>query len=285
MIAYGETWDNGDGVLFDIKKNVKSIQTDVKNSCKTIHYHDGELNVDPHIFFAFETPSHSAFAHWVFESAVFLPYFANFKNARILVNKNPTRDYKQLFFNLFGINESNIFHVNRCEDSSIIDYENIPENNICIICRNFLLTDLSEKSRDTSCLNLYRQIVTNFKNIMTPMNVIEKTIEHLFLPRNSSQNYTPNDRVIDYTQIRTILAEKEYTLYKTSDTTDFHAQIQLVRSAKHIYLDWGSNYFVNGFFANASNIYIVNQMMGQLNYPFLMIIFQMIQQANTLIYL
>ena len=120
---------------------------------------------------------------------------------------------------------------------------------------------------------------------MTPMNVIEKTIEHLFLPRNSSQNYTPNDRVIDYTQIRTILAEKEYTLYKTSDTTDFHAQIQLVRSAKHIYLDWGSNYFVNGFFANASNIYIVNQMMGQLNYPFLMIIFQMIQQANTLIYL
>ena len=86
--------DVGNGIIFDIKRNVASIHTDVNTSTKKYEFYDEttseseSMRVDPHIFFIFETPYHSAFAHWVLESALFLPYFKHFTNARVLVNAN-----------------------------------------------------------------------------------------------------------------------------------------------------------------------------------------------------
>ena len=82
-----------------------------------------------------------------------------------------------------------------------------------------------------------------------------------------------------------MLLNKEYITYNTLETTDFYQQIQLVRSAKNIYLDWGSNMFVNGFFSKDSNIYCINKSESQLRFPFLRLIMSIIEQSNNMIYL
>lgn len=268
------------GVIFDIKHNVKSININVNNSCRNYDFYDEPITTTPYIFFIFETQYHLAFSHWVFESAIFLPYFKYFIDAQLLVNSNPKRDYKQLFFNLFNIN--NIQYLDNVEDEKI--YQNIPKNNICIVSRNFTWNDLSSNSRDTSCLKLYKKLVMNFKDNIK-YGSTEKYTEHLFLPRNVSQNYKPNDRIIDYTKIKKILLNKNYITYNTLETTDFYKQIQLVSTAKNIYLDWGSNMFVNGFFSKDSNIYCVNKMDDQYMFPFLKIILSLIEESNNMIYL
>jgi len=286
MMYDSDTWESEDGVVFDIKRNVRSIRTDISNSAKDYVYYNEQIYDEPHIFFVFETPIHMSFGHWVFESAIYLPYFDKFKNASILVNKNPIRDYKKLFFDLFGIHDNKICYLdNNDEQLFLYDYENIPKNNICIVCRNFTWNDLSENSRNPSCLKLYTQLVMNFKHILTNNKTVDKTIEHLFLPRNSTQNLKYNDRIIDYTQIKKLLTNTEFVTYNTLETTDFHTQIELVSSAKNIYLDWGSNLLVNGFFSNESKIYCVNQMPHQRTYPFMRIIIHMIEQGNNVIYI
>jgi hypothetical protein len=271
-----------DGVGFDIKHNVKSITTDVNTSLNTYETYTEQISICPKIFFIFETPYHSAFGHWVFESAIFLPYVKNFPSARLLVNANPKRDYKHLFFNLFDIHADMVQYMDNVGNEENI-YQNIPKDNICIIIRNFTWNNKTEKSRDATSLKLYNELLIKFRQIIdihTP-----KYTEHLFLPRNTTQNYVYNDKVIDYTKIMNLLSGKEYISYNTMETTDFKKQIALVSSAKNIYLDFGSNYQVNGFFSKQSTIYCINKMEFQLSFPFLAAIVHIIEKENTVIYI
>jgi hypothetical protein len=267
-----------EGVTFDIKHNVKSVTTDMNTSQKTYEFYGESINNEPDIFFIIDCPCHMAFAHWVYESAIFLQYFKYFNDACLLLNANPHRDYKHLFSKLFGINKI------RWLDNTT-ENTNIPANNICIISRNFTLNDTSDAtSRNPDCLTLYKTMVLNFRNhiIANKFDYI-KDNEHLFLPRNSIQNYVGNDRAVDYTNINALLSEKNYIEYKTSDTVDFNDQIKLVSRSKNIYLDWGSNLLVNGFFSKGSTIYCVNKMPWQLHYPFLRIVYDIIEDNNTMI--
>ena len=218
-----------------------------------------------------------AFAHWVFESAIFLPYVKNFPTARLLVNANPKRDYKHLFFKLFDIHADMVEYIDNVGNEENI-YQNIPKDNICIITRSFTLHRTSNTSLDT-----YMDILMKFRNLIdveTP-----KYTEHLFLPRNTTQNYICNDRVIDYTKIMNLLSGKEYISYNTMETNDFKKQIKLVSGAKNIYLDYGSNFQVNGFFSKQSTIYCINKIEGQLRFPFLAAIINSIEKENTVIYI
>ncbi len=275
-----------DGLTFDIKHNVKSIYIDITNSTKTYDFYDISLNSDPSIFFIFETQLHLAFAHWVFESAIFLPYFKHFPNARIIVNANPIRDYKQLFFKLFNIDQTKICYLDNSDNEQL--NRNIPINNICICCKNYTLNDRSTNSTDLQILNLHKNLMKHFRNEIWnnySFDYTDKSIDHLFLPRNTIQNYASNDRIINYTSINNMLSNKKFTTYYTSDTTDFNQQIKLLSNAKNIYLDFGSNLFVNGFFSKGSNIYVVNIFHNQLGYPFNMNILNTIAESNTIHYI
>jgi hypothetical protein len=86
------------GITFDIVKNVKCVTTDVNTCKKSYELFNEPIDSNPHIFFLFETPYHMAFGHWVLECGIFLPFFKYFTDASILVNKQPHRDYKNLFF-------------------------------------------------------------------------------------------------------------------------------------------------------------------------------------------
>ena len=94
-------------ITFDIKTNVKDVFTDIHTGNKSYTFYEEPIDKDNlKIFLLFETPFHEAFCHWVFESAILLPFVKNFisyDNFFILVNKNNERKYKKSFFKLFNI--------------------------------------------------------------------------------------------------------------------------------------------------------------------------------------
>ena len=279
--------DNGpiiiNDIQFNIKENVKSISTYYDDSSKNIICYETPSNNDKVIYFLLETFSHAAFAHWVFESAIFLPYFKYFKGAKLLLNKNPHRKYKALFLKLFDIDENDILFLDNI-DLYRMDYENIPINNICIIPPHSIL---SAKKYNEIELQLYNNLIHDFKNIIISQSYsYDKSIEHLLLPRNTVENYAPNDRTSDYSPITSMLNGKEYMSYNTMDTEDMRDQLLLVSKAENIYLEFGSALLVNGFFSKNANIYVVNKMEAQcIYYPFKRCILNVIERENKIIYL
>jgi hypothetical protein len=276
-------------ILFDIKKNVKDVFTDVNTGNKAYNYHPETLGTnDFKIFFLFEVPYHEAFAHWVFESAVFLPfvqYFTKYDNFQILVNKNNIRKYKKSFFKLFQINDANINYIDNTHTyTSNISYRDIPENNISIICRNFILNQIPSSLND-NLITRFRYLLTNFyESIAT--RFYEKEIENLFLPRSKTENYLPNDRAVDYTSIIKLLHNKKYTSYDTQETDNFLEQIVLLEKSKNIYVNWGSSFYVNGFFSRASTIYVeMNGFTYNCDAPFLLcqVIKSIIEKNNKIV--
>jgi hypothetical protein len=286
--------------IFDVKRNVKDVFMDVHNGNKTYSYHDLPMNEDEttNVFFLFEVPLHEAFAHWVCESAVFLPYVKHFVNDKlsdshpfyILVNKNSERKYKKLFLKMFDIDDQNVYYIDNANiNTSHIAYENIPPNNICISCRNFLLTHNTEYLANVS-IETFTGLLTQFhemiiKSYIDKMPTLDNTeIEHLFLPRSKTQNYVPNDRQYDYTNVYDLLKDKDYVEYDTIKTEDFIEQIHLLQKSKNIYLDGGSSYAVNGFFCKDSVIHVKGYNTWQIGtYKLYAAVVDMIENRNTVV--
>jgi len=274
-------------ITFDIKKNVKNVSVDIFNGNKTYSFYEEAINESTaNIFFLFETPFHEAFGHWVFESSIFLPYvkeFTQLNNFYVLINKNNERKYKKSFLQLFDILDTRVHYINNSKTyTTDICYENIPENNICIICRNCVLTQSyqTENLIETYKLlldNFYRESTVNLNNSNT------KEIEHLLLPRSKTENYALNDRQYNYDAFYNLLKDKEYISYDTIETNNFIDQIKLLQNSKNIYTNWGSSMTVNGFFSRNSNIYILNKVITQSEYIFLKIIINIIQENNRII--
>ena len=270
-----------DNIHFDIKKNVSSISTNVHNSTKKFTFHNESIDeTNLNIYFILETPHHEAFGHWVFESAIFLPYFSSFKGAKLLVNKNPSKKYKGLFFKLFNIKEDDLIYLDNVREENY-EYKDISKNNICIIPRHTpLCHTLNDDLRGR--LSIFMHLLTNFKNaIINSEYKYDKEIDHLFLPRNTIENYASNDGTVNYSKIYKILEGKEYVSYNTMDT-----EILLISKAKNIYLDYGSAFVVNGFFSKNSNIYVNNKNVVQFNtYIMGKTIIDFIDMDNTIIYI
>jgi hypothetical protein len=277
-------------ITFDIKKNVKNVSMDIFNGNKTYSFYEEEINESTaNIFFLFETPIHEAFGHWVFESSIFLPYvkeFTQLNNFYVLINKNNERKYKKLFLQLFDILDKNVHYINNTKTyTTDICYESIPENNICIVCRNYPLNQSCQNLTDTM-IEKYKLLLDNFYHeSIVNVNNISKEIEHLFLPRSKSGNFAPNDRQINYDVIYNLLKDKEYMTYDTIETNNFIDQIKFVQNSKNIYTNWGSSMLVNGFFSRNSNIYILNKDISQMAYVLLKIIVDIIEENNTVIYI
>lgn len=249
-----------DDCMFYIKKNVKDVSTNINNGNQNYTYYNETLDINNlQIFFLFETPFHEAFCHWVFESAIFLPFvrhFTKYDNFRILVNKNHERNYKQSFFKCLDIDSKNIFFLdNQYTYTNDISYKNIPKNNISIICRNFILNQ-ENHTLDEVLMKQFEILIINFSNIILKNKIFEKQIENLFLPRSVTQNYLPNDRVLNFDKTLKLLKNKAYTVYNTEDTDNFFDQIVLLQKSKYIYTHWGSSFYVNGFFSKNSTIYL-----------------------------
>lgn len=272
--------------IFEVRNNVKSQKVEISTSELFFEYHDSNLNNDSLSFFLlFETCFDSAFAHWIYESAVYLIYFFELKSEypklKILVKKNPKRSYKNLFFKALNINENDIHWIENEESSDCTTvYCNIPINNVCI-------------NTKLQCMNtielinviLLKELLTNFRNkIINNLNIAypeEKKIEHLFFPRSKLENYLQNDRIINYGNVYAFLEGKDYVIYDTINTINLKDQIELLISSKHIFLDWGSSMLVNGLFCKDSIILISNALELQRKYKWFDIFFEIAMESNN----
>lgn len=261
-------------ISYKVLKNVESRTCNVNTSEMYFHYytHLKEENEEKNILLLFETVYDSAFGHWIYESAIYLPYYKELKKIypelKLLVKMNPKRTYKKLLFDVFGITDENIYWLkNNDTNSTVISYENIPINNICISINNIFLNTVPIINYD-----IFKKLIVNFKESvlynLELNNYIEKTTEYLFFPRSKNgENYKPNDRVIDYSSVYKVLKDKQVMVYDTKNTENFKQQIELLISSKNIFLDWGSAFMVNGLFCRNSDIYIYNFNGDNCKYP------------------
>ena len=192
---------NINNIIFMIEKNIKSVTIiNYDNNIKSNEIYKEEINQnDIKIFFLYEYIWHSSFGHWVYECAIFLPFFniikKKYKNIKLLVNKDPIRNYKKLFFDLFDINDNDIYYLedNNYDYYSNTYYNNIPSNNICIISNNNTVNTFINliNNKFIDVFNYFYKEINNkieFNNIR-----YEKTIKNLYLERSKIQNYEPNN--------------------------------------------------------------------------------------------
>jgi hypothetical protein len=270
-----------DDHIFTIKKNVKRAYDNISDN----EYYDEPLDKNNiQYFFLFETRYHTAFGHWVNESAIFLPYIKYFDNCKLLINKNPHRKYKKIFIKMFGLEDKVIFYENDDDNTAYYatySYTNIPKNNICILCDNFLLTNYNDNTIKEN--EKFEKIVENFMNEIFNKYPIDytKTNENLFFPRNKVENYLPNDRVYNYDKTKKLLENKQYIEYDTMCTDDFKDQIQLLASSKNIFLDYGSSFIINSLFCKDSTIYVLNPCHSTLQFKCHRILLDIIQNKNN----
>jgi hypothetical protein len=258
---------------FEVVENVRSVSVDINTSKRNYTLYDTVTTTiatkEPQLYYILETVYHDAFAHWVYETAIYLHLFKF--DGKIVLRNHPERTYKKLFLSLYGISEEYIVWSNS---------DQIPENNnICKISKSFCLNDTN---RDN--IPKFNVLVDSFFNSILPETITErrkeKLLNHLFLPRNKVQNYVANDRVMNYQSFYQHISGIDYLEYDTQETKDFKEQIKLLQSAKNVYLDYGSSFLVNGLFCDNSNIYITGKSDQHLLYPLLTELFTIIQKKN-----
>jgi hypothetical protein len=195
--------------------------------------------------------SHEAFAHWVYESAIYLPIFGRLKetyqNIRILLNGR--KRFKTLFLNFFNIPESDVCYS--------IDSES---NNVCIFP-----SPISAFNDNSLFSDRYTRIVDRFIDIFhnyVTVPMLEPRYEYMVLPRQVLENYICNDRTYNLDFIyEMIQAEcKSYCILNTDGIMDLADQISVVRSSPNVVVTDGSPFLVNNMFCRNQNIYVVDTM-------------------------
>lgn len=263
--------------LIDTVENIRSVDIDINTSKRSYNLYplrssENVTKEAKQIYYIVETIYHDAFAHWVYETAIYLHLFKF--DGKIILKSTPQRNYKRLFLNLYGITEQYIHWT----ETNII-----PEANICKVLNSYCLNDKNVENIPTFNLLLDR-FHSKIRSILSRCNSTEKNIPNLFFSRNKAQNYVQNDRVMDYRRFYEHIEGIEYLEYDTQQTTDFEDQIKLLDSANNVYLDYGSSFLVNGMCCSESTIYITGKSDQHLIYPLLNEIFKYIQKSNTILY-
>ena len=238
--------------------NVKECYCDY--DCWKIEINENNDTTNQNIFFICEI-NPTAIGHWISESAVYLLLFKLLKEKYhtiklIIIGK---RIFKNLFFNLFGISDSDIIY------QDIYSIENmyiIPNNftsNICIFPSP--ISSQHCKSINPTYTEHLIRFCTYFKNI----NIENKyTIETLIMPRQNKENFLyndPNDRTVDFSHILDFyqINNLNHTILHTDDITDINYQITQVRSARNIIVCDGAAFSLNNLLCSNKNFYVINR--------------------------
>ncbi len=271
-----------DGTVFAVVRNLKSYDINVHTSQYSFNFYPSTpgANVVPgepaSIVLIAETPLHDAFTHWVYECAVFLPFYHLIVEelgkvgvsipVKYYYISEPHRTYKHLFFKLFGLENAVVTHLPR--DALFLVAPVVTLNNQQTTCT--LMGPRIARLRDYS--------------YSRKQPVLSKSIEYLLLSRSKKENYVNNDRNPSYSNVLDFLRaqNKTVTSYDTVNTADFNTQIQLLWSAKNVILDYGSSLFVNGVFCESSRVFIVGNLGQHNGYIPLRCIMDAIKRSNSM---
>ena len=216
-------------------------------------------------YFYIEAKYPDAFAHWMYESSIYLYLYIKLKEIypTLKIYTKIKRRYKDVTYRAFNIKESDISYT----------IENT--NNIVLFPSylTFFTTTINDNHR------LY---LMNFRNYLTEVDAIKKDISILYFPRGKLENYKGNDRtILNQDNIENLV--KTYPnsyVYYTDTTTDMRDQIKLLQRANIFICDYGSNFSFNSFFCNDSNIIVLGDHDNHTKFPYGILISNIIKEKN-----
>ncbi len=206
-----------------------------------------ELNLDNYeYYFIFDGPGEDAVIHWIFESFMFFPILLKlkqkYKNIKI-ITKN-TKKYVKLIFNLFEINCDVLNNIpNDSNKNKVYFFPPVlalNDNNLNLEVYNYFIMNYSE------------YIIKNILVLFKQKNKI------LFLPRNSVDNYSHNDRQIPFTrEIKDYVINNDGIVLNSYNTNNLFIQFNIINNSNIIILDYGSSFYFNCIFINNKKILIL----------------------------
>lgn len=259
--------------------NVKECHCDV--DCWKIELNENIDTANKNIFFICEiTPT--AISHWVYESAVYLELFKLLKEKYntiklIIIGK---RIFKNLFFNLFGISESDIIYQDISPTENMYIIPNEYASNTCIFPSP--ISSILCKSVNTA----YTEHLIRFCNYFNRINIENTyTIETLIMPRQKKENFVNNDRCVDFSHILNFYTANNlnHIVLHTDDITDINHQIALLRSARQIIVCDGAAFSLNLLFCSNKDFYVINRFseLQQVYYPMAKYLIQTLCSINN----
>jgi hypothetical protein len=196
-------------------------------------------------YFVIDLTFHDAFAHWVYESAIYLPIFSKLKKIypTLKIVLKEKKQFKLLFLKFFDIMEIDIMY-----DADI------QPNNVC------LFPSPISALNDNNITDNYKQIILKFITMFSQSSVIQPTYDYIILPRQSKENYKHNDRLYNMNVLYDAVSSitNNYTILHTDIIKDLQDQIKAIQPASNVILTDGSPFLVNNLFCNNQKILILD---------------------------
>jgi hypothetical protein len=188
-----------------------------------------------------------ALAHWIYEAFIFIPILIELNKQIIspikIITKNPKK-YVKSMLRFFGIKNEVV--------GKIDNY-----NNYCYFPKVYSM-NTSQHIETDKYYNLYLNLYIAYIQRNVP---IIQSINLVFLPRNTIDNYEPNDRIIANTdKIKEIVIENGGTVLDTYALNNIKYQFVIINNADILILDYGSSVFLNCIFLKNKKIYIIDNL-------------------------
>ena len=200
----------------------------------------------PQYYFVIDLTFHDAFAHWVYESAIYLPVFSKLKKIypTLKIVWKEKKQFKLLFLKFFDIMETDII----CD-------ADMQSNNVCLFPSP--ISALNDNNNNT---DVYKEIIVQFINIFSQSRIESRLYDYIILPRQTRENYKNNDRVYDMTTIYGTInsTTKKYNILHTDTIVALNDQITAIQSASSVILTDGSPFLVNILFCNHQKLFVID---------------------------
>lgn len=210
------------------------------------------------VYFVLDTHNQNAFAHWVFENFVYLPLYFQVKqlhpSCKIVLYE--PKDYKYLFLEHAGVSREDIV------DRTAVDFQyqtlaneplqSPPCKPNCVYFHPYVSLN-QQFLQEFHCQQVlaYHQYIQQLP--------LDKTLPILYLPRGEKENFAGLDRrYVIQPHCKQWVEAMRGMIFETDGNTSLANQIQLVRSAKILLCDYGSNLWVNGFFSQGAHLVFLN---------------------------
>ena len=199
----------------------------------------------PNRYFAADTEYNTAFSHWVFETAIYLPLFKKLKSIYpdLKLYLQNMRQYKNLFCKYFGIDDKDITYK---FDTSM--------QSICYFPSP--ISALNEKSLPPKYVDYVNKFMDYF------IDTENKTTYSVnIMPRQIKENFIHNDRQIPFNQIiESTNSIPDRIITNTDSIDNLQSQINAVRFSKiNVFTD-GSPFLVNGMFSYNKHVIVSGSM-------------------------
>jgi hypothetical protein len=218
------------------------------------------------LYLMIENDGCNALAHFLYETAIYLSAWKDLKreypSLKVLINEK--RDFKLLILTMFEIGAEDIV------------YEYTSGHNICFFPS--IITLYQSHIPDTFKVNLEKWISRCIKP--------SEKISLLYLPRQSKENFKDNERFYpNSSEVEQFVTDLGGVVFHTDKTTDLIDQFTIVSAADNIILDYGSNLYLNGMFANNCSIYCINDYNQHNRFQMMRYLFDKIESKNTITFI